>query len=57
MKHIIAPFEWEGDKRTNLALNMLDKFEEADCDTFIFRNDRITEVRVIWLLRKVLYER
>ena len=40
---VTAPFEWEGEKRVTLALDMLDKFVEADCDIFVFMNDRITE--------------
>ena len=40
---VTAPFEWEGEKRINLALDMLDKFVEADCNTFVFMNERITE--------------
>lgn len=40
---VTAPFEWEGEKRINLALDMLDKLVEADCNTFVFVNERITE--------------
>lgn len=40
---VTAPFEWEGDKRIDLALNMLDKFVEAGCNTFVFMNERIAE--------------
>ena len=35
---VTASFEWEGEKRINL-----DKFVEADCNTFVFMNERITE--------------
>ena len=43
--HVVAvmPFEWEGEKRVNLALDMLDKFVAADCNIFVFMNERITE--------------
>lgn len=40
---VTAPFEWEGDKRIDLALDMLDKFVEAGCNTFVFMNERIAE--------------
>lgn len=40
---VTAPFEWEGEKRINLALDMLDEFVEADCNTFVLMNERITE--------------
>lgn len=40
---VTVPFQWEGEKRIDLAQDMLDKFVEAGCDIFIFMNDRITE--------------
>lgn len=40
---VIVPFEWEGKKRTDLALDMLDRFVEAGCHIYAFMNDRITE--------------
>lgn len=40
---VTAPFEWESEKRINLALDMLDKFVEACCNIFVFMNERITE--------------
>ncbi len=40
---VTVPFEWEGEKRKDLALDMLDRFVETDCHIFVFMNDRITE--------------
>lgn len=40
---VTAPFEWEGEKKKNLAMDMLDKFVDAGCNIFVFMNERITE--------------